>query len=228
MRILIVSATIPEVSFLPFDFLKGEQSKSSVFTFLGHQIDVLVTGVGMVLTAFYLGRHLQHTQYDLAINIGLAGALNSDLSYGQVVQVSLDSFGDLGAEDDEKFLDVFKLKLEDENMFPFTKGKLYANSIYQLQLGHLKSVEGITINTVHGNDHSIQQFRNRISAEVETMEGAAFLYACNFSRIASIQLRSISNYVEKRDKSKWNIPLALNNLKAETELFLKSISKTIT
>jgi len=44
------------------------------------------------------------------------------------------------------------------------------------------------------------------------MEGAAFHYACLKEKVPYAEIRSISNYVEKRDRSKWNIPLAIKNL----------------
>jgi len=44
------------------------------------------------------------------------------------------------------------------------------------------------------------------------MEGAAFFYACLLSGVPFHEVRSISNFVEERDKSKWDIPLALANL----------------
>ncbi len=44
------------------------------------------------------------------------------------------------------------------------------------------------------------------------MEGAAFHYACLQENIPFLQLRSISNYVEVRDKSKWKIQLAIKEL----------------
>ena len=44
------------------------------------------------------------------------------------------------------------------------------------------------------------------------MEGAAFFYVCLQEKIPFLQIRSISNYVEKRNKSNWNIPLAIDNL----------------
>ena len=43
------------------------------------------------------------------------------------------------------------------------------------------------------------------------MEGAAFFAGCNKAD-QFMQIRAVSNYVEKRDKSKWNMPLAIKNL----------------
>jgi futalosine hydrolase len=44
------------------------------------------------------------------------------------------------------------------------------------------------------------------------MEGATFFYICSGEKIPFLAIRSISNRVEPRDKNKWNIPVALNNL----------------
>jgi len=44
------------------------------------------------------------------------------------------------------------------------------------------------------------------------MEGAAFLFVCEHEQIPCIQLRAVSNFVEKRNKEAWNIPLAIENL----------------
>jgi futalosine hydrolase len=44
------------------------------------------------------------------------------------------------------------------------------------------------------------------------MEGAAFLFVCENERIPYVQIRAVSNYVEKRNRDAWNIPLALSNL----------------
>jgi futalosine hydrolase len=49
------------------------------------------------------------------------------------------------------------------------------------------------------------------------MEGAAFFYICASEKIPFVALRGISNMVERRNKNKWNIPLALDNLALKLE-----------
>jgi futalosine hydrolase len=44
------------------------------------------------------------------------------------------------------------------------------------------------------------------------MEGATFFYICCREKIPFLALRAISNKVEPRNKSNWDIMLALNNL----------------
>ena len=84
---------------------------------------------------------------------------------------------------------------------------------FNSNLSTIKNVKGITVNTVHGNTDSIDKIIKRLNPEIETMEGAAFFYVCEKENITSLQLRAISNYVEKRNRDAWNIPFALNNLK---------------
>ena len=47
---------------------------------------------------------------------------------------------------------------------------------------------------------------------IESMEGAYVHYVCIKENIPFIHLRAISNYVGERDKSQWQIKLAINNL----------------
>jgi futalosine hydrolase len=57
------------------------------------------------------------------------------------------------------------------------------------------------------------------------MEGLAFCYSCINDRTPFIQLRAISNRVEKRNKHAWNIPLALENLNRTTAELLIELGK---
>ncbi|HEY0610467.1 MAG TPA: hypothetical protein VGD35_12440, partial [Chitinophaga sp.] len=63
-----------------------------------------------------------------------------------------------------------------------------------------------------GSPASIERLEQKYAPDIESMEGAAFHFACLQEAVPFLQLRSISNYVEARDKSKWNIPLAVKQL----------------
>ena len=73
-------------------------------------------------------------------------------------------------------------------------------------------VHGITVNKVHGNDASIAKTKALFNADVESMEGAAFYLAASHLAPVVFQLRAISNLIEKRNKSAWQIPKAINEL----------------
>ena len=93
------------------------------------------------------------------------------------------------------------------------------NSTYQLPANFgLKKVNAITVNTVHGRDESIAKISS--DTQLESMEGAAFFYACQMAGIPAIQIRAVSNYVERRNRDAWQIGLAIKNLNTFAVEFL--------
>lgn len=178
----------------------------------------------MTMTAFALGRLLAKETFDLAVNIGVAGSFNKKTAIGDVVNVVQDRFGDLGAEDDEVFLDVFNLKLADANEAPFNEGWIDNNIVLQsAQLQKLLQVRAVTVNKVHGNEKNILKIVTHYQPDIESMEGAAFCYACAVSAVPYLQIRSVSNKVEKRNQKNWNIPLAVQNLNNWLSSFLEGL-----
>lgn len=202
MKILLVAATYQEIE----PFIKNYTPKFNAATFLKidqHDVKILITGVGMVATAFALGITLSKDKFDLALNIGVAGGFYRNLKIGQLVEVREDILSELGAEDDEEFINLEQMEL----------GEVEFRASANLSVTEdLRKVTSITVNTIHGNADSIEDIRDRINPTIETMEGAAFFYACEELEIPAIQIRAISNYVEKRNRENWNIPLAVKNL----------------
>lgn len=215
MKVLLVSATSPEIEPLLFGlrFLKKQEGHITSYTGKNLETDVLLTGVGMVATAYWVGRALASNSYDVAINAGICGCFDRKIPIGEVVTVVEDSFPEMGAEDGEYFLSLIDLDLLGRDEFPFTNGILDNKEIFNHPaLASLRKVKGITVNKVHGQSHSIGQLLETMQPDIETMEGAAFLYACQSIGLRCLQLRSVSNYVETRNRTAWNIPLAIRNL----------------
>ena len=79
-------------------------------------------------------------------------------------------------------------------------------------LRELPRVNGITVNTVHGSEQSIAAVLERFRPEVESMEGAAFAYACDISDVPYAQVRAVSNIVERRNRKAWKLDVAIRNL----------------
>ena len=139
--------------------------------------------------------------------------IREDLKIGEVVEIYEECISEMGAEDGDNFLTVFDLGLVDPDVHPYSQGKLVnTNRINNTALRKLRKVRGATANTVHGNIISIEKFRSHFKAEIESMEGAAFFYALLHQQIPFSEIRAISNRVETRDKSKWDLELALKNL----------------
>ncbi len=215
MNILIVSATSIEIESLlsSFSFKETKNANLSSYIYRDFNIDVLITGVGMVSTAYCMGKVLQAYNYDLAINTGIAGCFDKNIPLGEVLNITTDCFPELGAEDGEYFLSLIDLKLLENDSFPFHNMELINESVINsAYINELKKVKGITVNTIHGNEENINKIKSLYFPITESMEGAAFMYACLIENLKHIQIRSVSNYVEKRNKASWNIPLALTNL----------------
>ena len=79
------------------------------------------------------------------------------------------------------------------------------------------------MNKVHGKEESIKKLEQKFSSAVESMEGAAFFYACAQSKQDCMQFRAISNQVEVRNKANWKIDSAIQNLTVSTLQFLKQV-----
>jgi len=201
VRILIVSATTAEID----SYASQLTSRAGV--------DVLVTGVGMVATAARCAQALALERYDVALNLGMCGSFDRSLSPGTVVHVVRDRIAELGAEDGERFLTIHDLQLLDDDEFPFRAGKLVNDAPpATAALDALPVVEGITVNTVHGNDRSIDEVARRFRPQVESMEGAAFMYACLVQGVRFAQVRAVSNIVERRNRDAWKLKEAIDNL----------------
>ena len=204
MRILFVAATLFEVESLIEKQESGIKKQDNLP--LNTQYSILITGVGMVATAYALGRELALNTYDLAINLGIAGSFDRDIVLGDLVEITEDTFTELGAEDDGQFITI--------NQLGFGEGTFKATgNLADIYKGEtLRQATAITVNTVHGNEASIQKLQQRLTPQLESMEGAAFFYACQQAGVPCLQIRAVSNYVEKRNRDAWQIGLAVKNL----------------
>jgi futalosine hydrolase len=183
------------------------------YNFFNLHIDILTTGHGSVFAAYHLTRALNMINYDLAINVGLAGSFDHFLEQGFVVNVIQEQFADLGIIHKNNFYTLAEEELMDENQFPFVDGKLHSIGNFDLdEVESLIPVKGITLNTLHSDPSWLSKLREKFDAEIETMMGAAFFYVCLKEKIPFLQIRSISRFVEIRRIENWNIPTAIESL----------------
>lgn len=196
MNLLVISATEFEIA----PFLKYIKSKAWA-------VDILIGGVGMISTAYALGKKLNEKKYDAVINVGIAGSFLRENELGSVLRVESDCFSELGAQNDEDFLSIDELGFGESTFNE--NASVFANLPSVLKL---KKVKGITVNTVHGRQISITKIITRLNPEIESMEGASVFFAAEQAGIYSLQVRSISNFVEKRNRESWQMDLAINNL----------------
>jgi futalosine hydrolase len=226
MNILIVAATLQEIRPFVNQLPPGEPLTENLtrYHFRGNPTDILVTGIGMVPTAFLTGFYAGRRAYEAAVNAGIAGTFTDTIPVGSVVEVMEEEIPELGAEEGDQWLSAFELGLADPDQAPFAGGRIInPGGIRSAVLDRLPKVSGSTVHTLHGSRAGIERARRRSQADIESMEGAAFLYACLSAGIPCTQIRAISNRVEIRDKSMWDIPLAVRNLNVVLSDFLSEL-----
>jgi len=178
------------------------------------EIRLLVSGVGSIATAWAMKQWFSvNEKPDLAINAGIAGSYNDEFNIGDVVMPLTDCFADAGIEDGANFLTLTETGLLSANEFPYSDGLLISDNMYIDQMrSFVKPVSAITVNTVTGSETTRAKLLKKFNPDIETMEGATFFYICARENVPFLAFRAISNRVETRNKSNWNIPIALKNL----------------
>ncbi len=218
--ILLVTATLAEAD--AFRKSAGAKDLNGLIPFGKFIVEVLITGVGANSTAWAMTKWFSaNPKPALVINAGIAGSFRDIFSPGEVVVPVSDCFADAGIETPDGFQTWFEAGLEDPDKFPFRDGKIYAeNEFVTLATKGLKPVRAITVNTATGSNQTIKKLAGKFNPDIETMEGAAFFYICSQEKVPFLALRSVSNKVEPRDKNKWNIPLAIDNLSEKLSEFI--------
>lgn len=208
-KVLLVAATEAEIA--PFFARKNAYP----------DVDVLISGVGMVATAVSVAKKLGENSYDLAVQAGIAGSFRRVMAPGDVFRISSDCFPELGAEDGDAFIPIETLGFGEGCTRPL---KPFSPRIF----AHLSEASAITVNTVHGDPVSIGKLLNRLSPDLESMEGAAFFQACAAFAMPCLQIRAVSNYVERRNRENWNIGLAVKNLNDVLENLIAGLPAVFT
>lgn len=222
MQILLLAATPFELEPLLMYLIKQwKMENSCLFSKNNTSIEILYTGVGSVATTYSLMKKLQNTQFDLAIQAGVAGSFIPSISLASVWAVSTDCFADLGAEDHDAFLSVFDLDLCKAEESPFSDKRIVNPHLSSLATT-LPSTSAITVQTVSGSEKTIA-IRSKWKASLESMEGAAFHYVCQKEQIPYLQIRAVSNYVIPRDRSTWQMSEAIAALNKEVIAYIENL-----
>lgn len=222
MRILLTAATTFEIA-PTVNWLRSqaERTEANILFFDKTEIEVLFTGVGLTATSFALGHRFGSGDLpQLAVQAGVGGAIDRSLELGEVVRISTETFGDLGAEDAKGQ----SLTLSDIGLPPgppfSDNGRLEPGTAPQLPF---RACAGLTVNQVSGSSTTIRKRTSLFPhAQVESMEGAAFFYACQQAGVEPLQLRAISNYVEPRNREAWKMGEAIQSLNQALEQLLQA------
>lgn len=225
MLVTVVAATKMEVTPLIQHFQAKSVDNELYYASPDDKVHVLITGMGMMQTATHLAIYAMKHDRDIYIDTGVAGAFNRDLQIGEVVQVISETYGDFGVEDGDEFKDFYDLGFLEKKEDEFEHGFLrpYGDLLLHEGLSHLGKASSLTVNKVHGKEETIAMIMKKYPADIENMEGLAFFNVLNELKKSCIEIRSISNYVERRNKENWDLPLSVKNLNKELIQFLDRI-----
>lgn len=190
------------------------------------EVEFMLTGIGSTSTSYRLTKVLNTCEkpFDIAVNIGIAGSFSKEFPIGTVARIEKEFFGDLGFETYSGFQTLFDYHILDANTFPYKNGALNTTILpleIENSISNFKKGIGVTVQTVSGFPEKTERLISDFSPMIESMEGAAFFYVCLLEKIPFVELRSVSNEVGERDRTKWDIPSALHSLKVATTQLLK-------
>jgi futalosine hydrolase len=206
MYILLVAATQTEIA--PVVQLLHQQHNR----LNSHHIQVLITGIGSMHTSYRLTRSIANSRPDYLLQAGIGGSFSATCPPGSAVLVQEEMMGDVGVEENETFKDIFDMHLQEPGVAPYTGKSLVNPYCSAWQQCALPFVKGITINEITTRQQRVTQLQQKYQPVVESMEGAAFHYVALAEHVPFMQLRTVSNYVGERDKTKWKMKEAIELL----------------
>ena len=225
MKVLLTAATLQETQILRdrLGMALGEGGlwKASIGNLL--DVSLLVTGIGMVNTAYHVGRQFVVERPDAAWQLGIGGAFVGGPAIGQVVEIVEECYPELGADTPSA-----TLGLEEMGFAHFTvQGRAFYNTLAQRRasLPGFAACRAVTVNRVSGEANAIAKLLQTWGPQVESMEGAAFFQACLLADIPFRQFRAISNLVEPRNRDNWRMKEAIEALN-QSVLDLLSIASS--
>ncbi|MDD4216674.1 MAG: hypothetical protein PHZ24_04985 [Bacteroidales bacterium] len=202
MNLLLISATKHEADIIIKD-LGMKQIKPSLYSSSTHKTDLLLTGIGIPATLFSMFTDVDIRKYDLLINIGVAGSFNKNAKIGDILNVSSDSFGDIGINSKNGFLSVFKTEFNDKFKNLINNGQILNTSDFPAFFHALPKCKGVSVNLPEAMLYP--------QTDVETMEGAAFMLVCKHYKKVFIQIRGISNIIGYTQRKDWDMNTPIKN-----------------
>jgi futalosine hydrolase len=216
MFLLLLSAT---------DFEINETALWLKNKFLSHNAlnpELLIGGIGQLQTAYALQKKILLHRPELVIQAGIAGT-SSPGDLGKTFAIRSEQIADLGVREKTGFRNIFEMGLDKPDRPPFQEGKLINPYRRLLDWTELPVIEAITVNEIKSADLAGFQ-RNRVRI-VESMEGAALHYVCLMEKIPFLQIRSVSNLLGERDKSRWKLKEAMENLHKTMVSLIQKLEK---
>jgi futalosine hydrolase len=217
---LIVCATEFELQPLLVDALPPDREEWTT----------LVTGVGMVETALSLTRFLerQGEKIHAVLNIGVGGAYIHHGEEGaallEICLAEQEIFGDFGICHPDRIEPLAERLVKrsryllDADLLEKASTLLAENGL-AVRHGNFVTVCGVSATASRGT-----MLARHYDALCENMEGAAVARVCEEYDLPLLEMRTISNFVEERDLTRWKLSEACEQAGKAGALLLKGLT----
>ncbi len=222
-------AAVPEETDLIREALQesAQQSINGINLITGklfcHDICLTHSGIGKSAAAATATTLLHHCRPEALWLLGCGGAYpGSGLTIGDLALASREIFGDEGVATNKGFSDLAEMKLpmrrDAETFFNIWPVDQKLHDWAQSELAEytkgsgtsLRSGPFVSVSTCTGTMTMAIELESRTSGICENMEGAAVALVCRQMSVPLLEVRGISNLVEDRDTSRWNLPVGMN------------------
>lgn len=226
-HLLVTAATAAELSTLSREIRPERLHHPRVDLWQGespsgrHRVTLAVTGVGKTTTAWKCAAILESEgigAVDCLIDTGVCGAYpGSGLDVGDIVVATSEIMGDEGVLTPDGWQSLVSLSLPVMthrgnryfNEFPLSQVRCEQAVRLAATLGiTLRRGKFVTVSTCSGTWTRGEEMASRFGAICESMEGGAAAQVALAYDIPCMEIRGVSNLVEDRDLSRWNVPVA--------------------
>lgn len=224
---LIVAATAKELgSALPGPLPELLHGIPAPWACNGRQHRLLVTGVGLLNAALFLGRVLSD-EPEPVLNLGIAGSFSLEvLPLGATCVAQRETWPEYGLGT-ESGVDVRALK------FPLAilGGEAVWDSLHlnpddtAADMGlrlpdEWPRITAASVSTVSASPDRAADVGSRTGAQIENMEGFGLAFCCAHACVPFLEVRTVSNLVGSRDPAHWDLKGALKALGRAGEALL--------
>ena len=176
----------------------------------GWRCTLLHTGIGPVNAAHALTCQLERQTPDLVIQFGIGGAyVPTGLPIRSVVLATEEVYGDVGVITPKgwKPADEIGIPLVHGNPPHFNRFPLDSQLVSTAaEICGVRCGTFVTVSQCSGVQVVGDALHARFGALCESMEGAAAAHICTLYDVPFLEVRGISNLVEDREPTRWDIP----------------------
>jgi futalosine hydrolase len=223
--ILVIASVVQEVSLLIRNMScerVTDRGFPEVYTCRAGQRPIVIatSGIGKANAASITASLIMQWQPELVINTGCAGAYpEAGLKIGDLALAVSEIFGDEGVMTPSgwqglEHIGIPMLEIKGERYFneiplSFSVAEKAGQLAVALDLP-LRRGRFLTVSTCSGTEQRGRELCDRFSAPLcENMEGAAVALVALQHGVDCLEVRGVSNLVEDRDLSRWDIPFAV-------------------